>query len=93
MSQNSSCDLRNTPNEADSCKIASESSRLLSYPWSTFLQWMFLQEGRLIIGFEGNSIYTNMFFVVLEIYVPECIKVSVQILLHIEGFWKLEDEG
>lgn len=31
-----------------------------------------------------------MSFVLLEIYVPRHMKVSIQILLHVKGFLKLE---
>lgn len=39
---------------------------------------------------KESSSFNNMVFVLLEIYIPGHMEVSVQILLHIEGFWKLE---
>lgn len=40
--------------------------------------------------FQRELSFTNMVFVLLEIYIPGHMKVSVQILLRVEGFWKLE---
>lgn len=75
---------------ADSFKIASETDRWLSYPKSTSLHWMFSKENSIFLLKNFQGLLT--WFLYYEIYIPEHVKVSVQILLHIEGFWKLEVE-